>query len=77
VPLAGPGTRATVTADSLAGRTLTAVVRTDSADYAFPPSSFPTTEIHLLRTVQVTLSLEASGSLLPPGTPVDVTFTAR
>jgi multidrug resistance efflux pump len=74
LPLARVGVRALVTADSLAGRKLSATVRTVSTDYAFPPSSFPTTEIHMLRTVRVTLALDASGELLPPGTPVEVTF---
>jgi HlyD family secretion protein len=76
LPLARTGTSATVTADSLHGRELRAVVKTTSVEYAFPPSSFPTKETHLLRTVQVTLALDAPGSLLPPGTPVDVVFTA-
>jgi multidrug resistance efflux pump len=77
LPLARTGTQATVTADSLKGQTLPAVVKTTSSEYAFPPSAFPTTEIHMLRTIRVTLELEAPGSLLPPGTPVDVTFATK
>jgi multidrug resistance efflux pump len=76
LPAARVGARATVTADSLRGQKLRAVVKTTAPGYAFPPSGFPTTEIHMLRTVQVTLVLEAPGALLPPGTPVDVTFEA-
>jgi HlyD family secretion protein len=73
LPLTLPGVRVWVTSDSTQGKRFAASVASVLPEYTFPPSALPTTEVHLLRTVPVTLVLDA-GARLPSGTPVDVSF---
>ena len=62
-----------MTLDSAPGSRFPATVTQVVQEYSFPPSALPTTEVHLLRTVPVTVTL-AEGRTLPPGTPVEVSF---
>lgn len=75
LPLARLGTQVQVTADSLPGERLAGTITQARPVYVFPPSAFPTTEVHLLRTVPVTVTLDR-GYTLPAGVPVDITFEA-
>ncbi len=73
LPLAEVGTRVWVTVDSAPDERFPATVTHVVPEYSFPPTVLPTTEVHLLRTVPVTVTLDR-GHTLPAGTPVDVTF---
>jgi HlyD family secretion protein len=66
-----PGTPVSVTYDSASGAALTGVVSTIGDDSRFPPTSFPTTIVHMTRAVRVTITLD-QGETAPPGTPVDI-----
>lgn len=70
--LARIGTPVRITLDSTDER-IPGTVTQVPPFYVFPPSALPTTEVHLLRTVPVTVTLD-EGRTLPAGTPVDVTF---
>ncbi len=73
LPLAKVGTRVWVTVDSKPDQRFAATVTHVQPVYTFPPTALPTTEVHLLRTVPVTLAL-GDDERLPAGTPVDVSF---
>ena len=66
-----PGTPVSVTYDSASGPALSGVVSTIGDESRFPPTSFPTTIVHMTRAVRVTITLDG-GTAPPPGTPVDI-----
>ncbi len=74
---AGLGDRAAVSADWLDGRTLAASVTQVRQVFEYPPTSMPTTEIHMTRAFRVTVTLDDSSAAIPPGTPVDLTILTR
>jgi multidrug resistance efflux pump len=45
--------------------------------YGYPPTSLPTTLIHMTRAFRVTVTLDHTAAPLPPGTPADLTIQAR
>jgi multidrug resistance efflux pump len=65
------GSRATVTFDSNTGAPLTGRVSYLGDDAGVPPTSFPTSIVHMTRAVRVTVELD-DGQTAPPGTPVDI-----
>jgi multidrug resistance efflux pump len=65
------GSAASVTYDSNPGRDLTGHVSYIGGNAAVPPTSFPTSIVHMTRAVRVTIELD-DGEVAPPGTPVDV-----
>lgn len=65
------GSVATVNYDSNSGRPLSGKVTQIALNSQFPPTSFPTTIVHMTQTVQITVTLE-NGGWAPPGTPVDL-----
>ena len=64
------GSAATVTFDSNPGAPLIGRVSHIDARAALPPTSFPTSIVHMTRAVRVTIELD-DGQTAPPGTPVD------
>jgi len=70
------GSNASVTSDSFPGRTFGGTVTHQAADYEYPPTAFPTSEVHMTRAVRVEVTVPV-GSDLPPGTPVDVSIRER
>jgi HlyD family secretion protein len=68
------GTAASVTYDSGEGRALIGHVSHIDDVAALPPTSFPTSIVHMTRAVRVTIRLD-DGFAAPPGTPVDVAIT--
>ena len=75
LPLVHLGSRATVDFDSNTHGPLSARVTEISTTAQFPPTSFPTTIVHMTQTVRVTVTLDNDG-WAPPGTPVDLILTA-
>jgi HlyD family secretion protein len=71
------GARADTSIDSLPGRAFTGRVSELRPVYEYPPTSTPTTEIHMIRAFRVTVTLSDPVSRLPPGTPADVTIVAE
>ena len=65
------GSAATVDFDSNQGGPLTGHVTSIGGAAALPPTSFPTTIVHMTRAVRVTIELD-SGRSAPQGTPVDI-----
>lgn len=66
-----------VSADSWPGRSFPARVREIASTYTYPPTSIPTTLVHMTRAFRITVSVEDTHAPLPPGTPVDLTVTTR
>ncbi len=67
------GERADLSYDSDSGVILHGQITTIGSSSVFPPSSFPTSLIHLTRALRVTVTLDL-GLAPPPGTPVDLTI---
>ena len=67
------GTQADVTYDSAKGTVLHGTVTTFASTYLYPPTSFPTSVVHMTRTLKTTITLD-QGSSVPPGTPVDISI---
>jgi HlyD family secretion protein len=67
------GARVDVGYDSDPGAVLRGQVTTIGSASTFPPTSFPTSLIHLTRAFRVTITLDR-GPAPPPGTPVDLTI---
>jgi len=65
------GSAASISFDSSAGRILAGRVSHVDDVSALPPTSFPTSIVHMTRAVRVTIRLD-DGLTAPPGTPVDV-----
>jgi multidrug efflux pump subunit AcrA (membrane-fusion protein) len=65
------GTRATVSFDSNPGAPLAGHVSYLGDVTNVPPTSFPTSVVHMTRAVRVTIQLD-DGQTAPPGTPVDI-----
>jgi len=65
------GSSASVSYDSGQGRALAGHVSHVDDVAALPPTSFPTSIVHMTRAVRVTIRLD-DGPTAPPGTPVDV-----
>ena len=65
------GSSASVSFDSGPGRILAGRVSHVDDVAALPPTSFPTSIVHMTRAVRVTIRLD-DGLTAPPGTPVDV-----
>jgi multidrug resistance efflux pump len=65
------GSAATVTFDSNPGSPVAAHVSFLGDEADVPPTSFPTSIVHMTRAVRVTLELN-DGRTAPPGTPVDI-----
>jgi HlyD family secretion protein len=45
--------------------------------YEYPPTSLPTTLIHMTRAFRVTVTLDDTAAPMPPGTPADLTISTR
>jgi multidrug resistance efflux pump len=45
--------------------------------YGYPPTSLPTTLIHMTRAYRISVTLDDTAAPLPPGTPADLTIQAR
>jgi multidrug resistance efflux pump len=45
--------------------------------YGYPPTSLPTTLIHMTRAFKVSVTLDDTAAPLPPGTPADLTISTR
>ncbi|MDO8915643.1 MAG: biotin/lipoyl-binding protein [Coriobacteriia bacterium] len=45
--------------------------------YDYPPTSLPTTLIHMTRAFKVSVTLDDTAAPLPPGTPADLTISTR
>jgi multidrug resistance efflux pump len=65
------GSPATVDFDSNPGGPLAGHVSYLGYGAAVPPTSFPTSVVHMTRAVRVTVELD-DGLTAPPGTPVDI-----
>ena len=70
------GSSATVNYDSNKAGPLSGHVTRIALNAQFPPTSFPTSIVHMTNTVQVQVTLD-SGSWAPPGTPVDLTIATN
>ncbi len=70
------GTPVTVTYDSAPGVSCRGEITRIGTDSTFPPTSFPTTVVHMTRTTRVTVTLQ-DGVAAPYGTPVDLTISTR
>ena len=68
------GSRASIGFDSNTASSLPGRVALVGDGAVVPPTSFPTSIVHMTRAVRVTIELD-SGATLPPGTPVDVEIT--
>lgn len=68
-----PPSRATITADWLAGEISGSITRVGT-QALYPPTSFATRDVHLTRAVEIEITLEGAGAeaVLPAGAPVDV-----
>ena len=67
------GTPVEIAYDSAPGVTVRGSIARIASIAAVPPTSFPTSIVHMTRATRVTVSLEGS-STVPYGTPVDVTI---
>jgi multidrug resistance efflux pump len=45
--------------------------------YGYPPTSLPTTLIHMTRAFRVSITLDDTSAPMPPGTPADLTISTR
>jgi HlyD family secretion protein len=70
------GSRATVTFDSNPGSPLTGHLSYLGDSAVVPPTSFPTSIVHMTRAVRVTVELD-DGQVAPPGTPVDIEISTN
>lgn len=70
------GSVATVDFDSNSGGPLTGHVTDLGRAAVVPPTSYPTSIVHMTRAVRITIELDG-GASAPPGTPVDVRITSR
>jgi len=68
------GSKATVTFDSNTGAPLVGHISDLGHAAVVPPTSFPTSIVHMTRAVRVTIELDGA-STAPPGTPVDIEIT--
>jgi len=65
------GSIADITYDSSRGTVLHGSLVTIGSNAVYPPTSFPTSIVHMTRTVKITFRLD-SGDRPPAGTPVDI-----
>jgi X-X-X-Leu-X-X-Gly heptad repeat protein len=70
------GTPVTLTYDSSPGTVTRGRITRLGTSSAFPPTSFPTTIVHMTRATRVTVTLD-DGAAVPYGTPVDLTISTR
>lgn len=68
------GVLAQASIDSLAGQVFPGRVTDLRPVYEYPPTSLPSTEIHMTRAFRVTVTLDDPAIQLPPGTPADLTI---
>jgi multidrug resistance efflux pump len=71
------GSPATASSDSHPGAAYPGRVTGVFPLYSYPPTSLPTTLIHMTRAYRVTVTLDDTAAPLPPGTPADLTIQAR
>jgi len=69
------GSAASISYDSNPGPALAAHVSSIGGSATLPPTSFPTSIVHMTRAVRVTIELD-DGLAAPPGTPVDIEISA-
>lgn len=72
----GIGSEAEISYDSAPGKVLRGRVTEIGSGYVFPPTSFPTQVVHMMRAVRATITLN-EGQTAPPGTPVDVSIHTK
>jgi HlyD family secretion protein len=71
------GSAASASSDSHPGSAFSGQVTGVFPVYGYPPTSLPTTLIHMTRAYRVSVTLDDTAAPLPPGTPADLTIQAR
>jgi HlyD family secretion protein len=71
------GSAATASSDSHPGSEFSGQVTGVFPVYGYPPTSLPTTLIHMTRAYRISVTLDDTAAPLPPGTPADLTIQAR
>jgi multidrug resistance efflux pump len=71
------GSVASASSDSHPGSEFSGRVTGVFPVYGYPPTSLPTTLIHMTRAYRVSVTLDDTSAPLPPGTPADLTIQAR
>jgi HlyD family secretion protein len=75
--LVAVGSSARAGTDSYPGSSYAGRVSAIRPVYEYPPTSLPTRLIHMTRAFRVTVTLDDTAAPFPPGTPADLTITAR